>query len=125
MAVLGVAIVYWILMSNFLQNTLEFGQGTLILYTVGTVNDVIKNTSQGLYSSKTMRDISTLSFPYNEVRSKNHRVLEVKDPSEFFYGVFPCDIIDGPQCIPTPFSVFCTSILIFEYCRLRKRNVKI
>ena len=39
-AVLGVAIVYWILMSNFLRNTLEFGQGILILYTKGTINDV-------------------------------------------------------------------------------------
>ena len=29
-AVLGVAIVYWILMSNFLRNTLEFGQGTYL-----------------------------------------------------------------------------------------------
>ena len=84
MAVLGVAIVYWILMSNFLQNTLEFGQGTLILYTVGTVNDVIKNTSQGLYSSKTMRDISTLSFPYNEVRSKKSQGLRGERP----FGVF-------------------------------------
>ena len=51
MAVLGVAIVYWILMSNFLRNTLEFGQGILILTTKGTINDVAekypwKNTLQ-------------------------------------------------------------------------------
>ena len=31
-AVLGVAIVYWILMSNFLHNTLEFGQGMFKSY---------------------------------------------------------------------------------------------
>ena len=28
-AVFGVCIVYWILMSNFLENTLEFGQGNI------------------------------------------------------------------------------------------------
>ena len=28
-AIFGVCIVYWILMSNFLENTLEFGQGNI------------------------------------------------------------------------------------------------
>ena len=28
-AVFGVCIVYWILMSNFLENTIEFGQGNI------------------------------------------------------------------------------------------------
>ena len=30
-AVFGVCIVYWILMSNFLENTIEFGQGNRLL----------------------------------------------------------------------------------------------
>ena len=47
MAVLGVAIVYWILMSNFLRNTLDFGQGILILTTKGTVNDVTEKYPLG------------------------------------------------------------------------------
>ena len=68
MAVLGVAIVYWILMSNFLRNTLEFGQGILILATKGTINYAAKNThGKTLYTLKTILGISTLSFPYSPV----------------------------------------------------------